>query len=181
MHILDIVQNSIDAGSTLIDVYIEENTKQNIFKFIVKDNGRGMDPDFMKNIFDPFVTTRKTRRVGLGLPLLKEATQRCGGDVRIFSQLGKGTKVEAYFKRDNIDLPPMGDLAGTIVTIISSASGKNIDIEYVHKFNDNDFTLDTRILKKTLGEVPLNDISVLKWIREYVAEGLNHLCGGGDS
>ncbi|SHE83039.1 Histidine kinase-, DNA gyrase B-, and HSP90-like ATPase [Caldanaerobius fijiensis DSM 17918] len=176
MHVIDLVQNSIRAGASLITIKITEDQVKDVLVIQVDDNGRGIDAKALNNIFDPFYTTRTTRKVGLGLSLFREAARRCDGDVEINSQVGKGTSVKGVFKWSHIDRAPLGDMAGSIATLI--AANPSIDFFYVHTYNDNVFEFDTRVLREKLGEVPLNDIGVIRWIREYLSEGISNLYGG---
>lgn len=176
MHVIDLVQNSIRAGASLITIKITEDQVKDVLVIQVDDNGRGIDAKALNNIFDPFYTTRTTRKVGLGLSLFREAARRCDGDVEINSQVGKGTSVKGVFKWSHIDRAPLGDMAGSIATLI--AANPSIDFFYVHTYNGNVFEFDTRVLREKLGEVPLNDIGVIRWIREYLSEGISNLYGG---
>lgn len=176
LNILDIAQNSIRAGALLIEISIEENPDKDVFSFFVKDNGCGMSEELLKNVMDPFVTTRTTRRVGLGISLLRAGAQATGGDVEIESELGKGTKLTATFAYSHIDRQPLGDIASAMVSLI----GMNPDIDFIykHSFQENSFTLDTRELKGILGDVKLSEPSVALWIGEYINENLTQIYGG---
>ena len=173
LHILDILQNSIAANATLVELYIEENIKKDIFMFYVKDNGKGMDEEFLKNVTSPFTTKRKTRKVGLGIPLLKLAAEKTGGELKIESEVGKGTKTEAVFKYSSIDRQPLGNIADTFYTVVESY----LDVEflYTHIVNNEKFVFDTREIKKILNGVSLNEPEVSSWISEYLKEGEENL------
>ena len=173
LHILDIVQNSIKANATFIEVIIEESTKENTLKIIIKDNGCGMDEETVKNVANPFFTTRTTRKVGLGIPLLHEATKRSNGSFRIDSQIGVGTTIYCSFERNNIDRAPLGDMSGTIMTIINSLI--NNDFKYTHILDDKSFELSTLNIKEVLEVDNLNSSEILLWIKEFVDEKTNEL------
>ncbi len=177
LHILDIVQNSIKAGSSLIEVVIDENISKNTLKIEIKDNGCGMDKDFLEDVVNPFSTTRTTRKVGMGLSLFKNACELTGGSFDISSKLGEGTTVTAVFIHDSIDRQPIGDMAFTMSTIIGG--NDKIDYIYTHRYEDNVFEFSTSEIRKVLGtEVELSQLEVLSWIEEYVSEGLENLYGG---
>ena len=177
LHILDIAQNSIRANATLIEITVEENPKSDLFAFIVKDNGCGMDAEMVKMVSDPFVTTRTTRKVGLGISLLKSAAQQTGGDIKLESELGVGTVIRADFSYGHIDRQPLGDIAAVMVSLISM--NPDIDFLYTHKFCEDEFVFDTRELRKVLGEeVKLSEISVATWIQEFINENLTEIYGG---
>lgn len=165
LYILDIVQNSVTAGATRIDVGLVENG--GTLMFTVADNGCGMSAELLSKVLDPFTTTRKTRRVGLGLPLLKLAAEQTGGNLVIESEPGKGTRLAAAFNAEHIDMVPLGDLSGTVTTLIQGSP----DIRFV--FDRGFYKLDTDELKEQLGDVPLNEPDVLAWIGEYVGENEN--------
>ncbi|MDI9494873.1 MAG: ATP-binding protein [Bacillota bacterium] len=173
MHILDITMNSIKADATLVEIKIEDSIKNNWLKITVTDNGRGMSEEVIERVTNPFFTTRTTRKVGLGLPMLKEACERCGGYLKIESELGKGTKVFCCFERDNIDRAPLGNVGETIMTIINS--GNNVELIYIHKTDEGEFVFDTKEVKKILEGMDINDMNVLLWIKEYINENIKNL------
>ena len=169
LNILDIVQNSIRAEATLIEVIIEEAPSLDLFAFTVKDNGCGMDEEM--------VTTRTTRKVGLGICLLKSLAQQTGGDIKLESQVGVGTVIRADFSYGHIDRQPLGDISAVMVSLISMNPA--IDFVYTHSFEEEHFQLDTRELRKILGdEVSFSEISVATWIGEFITENLTEIYGG---
>jgi len=177
LHILDLVQNSITAAANLVEIEINENIEDDILTIILKDNGYGMDNEEAQRVKDPFVTSRTTRKVGLGIPLMLAACQRCEGDLVIESQKNVGTKLIATFKHSHIDRAPIGNITETMVSLILGAD--NVDFLYTHKINQEEFCFDTREIRQTLGEeVPLSEPSVLDWIKGYINEGLSNLRGG---
>lgn len=178
LHILDIVQNSISAKASIIKLIVLESTIENKLIVIIEDDGKGMDKEFLKTVSDPFITTRTTRKVGLGISLLKASAERCQGNFMIDSEIGIGTKVKASFQYDHIDRAPLGNMAETIVSIILSL-GENTELIYFHRYNHQEFTFDTREIKKILGnEVSIFQSEVVDWIKDYVKEGLKNLYGG---
>ncbi|NLM96182.1 MAG: sensor histidine kinase [Halanaerobiaceae bacterium] len=177
LHILDIIQNSITASARDIELIIIEDPERNLFQIQVFDNGRGIRGDRLSQVTDPFVTSRDTRRVGLGLSLFQEAARRCGGDLELESAPGQGTRVTAYFQYNHIDRAPLGDIQGTLISLI--ALNPEINFRYHHIYVDNEFILDTEEIKKELGVIEINRIEVLNWIREFLDEELKNLYGGG--
>ena len=120
MHILDIIQNSIRANASCVELNIVENKQLNTYTIIIIDNGDGMDDEMLSKVFDPFFTTRTTRKVGLGLPLLKQNAERTGGHLIVKSKPREGTIIEASFAHNNIDRPSLGDISGTIMIIVGA-------------------------------------------------------------
>lgn len=169
LHILDILQNSITAGAKLVELCINENTEDDIFMFYIKDDGCGMSAEFLKNVINPFTTKRTTRKVGLGIPLLKLAAENAGGGIKITSEPGVGTYIEATFVHSHIDRQPLGNITDTVFTVVTSY--ENVEFLFTHKFNNNEFVLDTRQIKEILGDVPLSDSGVMAWLLEYLKEG----------
>ena len=177
LHILDIVQNSIKAGAKLIEIKVDEDTLDNRLEIIIIDNGCGMEEEFLKDVVNPFRTTRTTRKVGLGLSLLKNACELTGGNLNITSEVGVGTKVMASFVHDSIDRQPLGDMASTMSTIIGG--NDKIDYIYTHTYNRESFEFSTKEIRKALGEeVELSNLDVLNWIEEYITEQEEILYGG---
>lgn len=173
LHILDIVQNSIKAGASLIELSIVENSAENIFSINIKDNGCGMDEETVKNVVNPFFTTRTTRKVGLGLPLLQEAALRCNGTFDIQSEKGVGTSVFCTFERNNIDRAPLGDISSTIMTIVNSL--ENCEFIFIHVLDDMDYEFSTMKVKEILEESSLKSYDILLWIKEYIEDSTKKL------
>lgn len=169
LHILDLVQNSITAGATL--VRIEWIWEGDTLTVVITDDGRGMTPELLARVESPFATTRKTRKVGLGIPMFKQLAEACGGNLTIASAPGAGTRLAATFKRDHVDLPPVGDLAGTMRTLILGAPDSP-DFLLTATKDGRTFAFDTRQIRQTLQGVSLSEPEVLSWIGEYIAEGL---------
>jgi len=170
LHILDVLENSVEAGATRIELLIEEDLRGDVLRITVTDNGRGMSEDMVERVLNPFVTTRKTRHVGLGLPLFAAAAQRCNGDLHIQSQLGVGTTVTATFQHSHIDRAPLGDVAGTVLAVILSE--RPVDIDYRHTLDGCTFELDTAEVRQELGGVPLSHPLVREWLEATLREGL---------
>ncbi|MBZ4646423.1 MAG: hypothetical protein PWR27_1208 [Petroclostridium sp.] len=176
LHILDIVQNSISANATLIAIEVKEDLKQDILEFCITDNGKGMTQELLKTVSDPFVTTRSTRKVGLGISLLKSAAELCGGGVEISSEPGKGTKVKARFLHSHIDRAPLGNMVETVLTLV--VCNPLIDFVYKHLVNENCFEFDTREIKQVIKEVDINNTEVVSWMKDCLTEGITSLYGG---
>ncbi len=175
-HILDIAENSVTAGATLLHIDILEDPTTDTLTITVRDNGRGMEPEMLLRITDPWVTTRTTRKVGLGIPFFKQTAEMCGGDFEITSQRDQGTKTRATFQRDHVDRPPLGDLMGTLLCIM--VGNPQLDVVYQHRVGDKVFVFDTREIREVLGpEIPLSDPEVLGYIRGALTEGLLSIGG----
>lgn len=173
LHILDIVKNSVKAGASVIEIIIDEDIEKNLLTIKITDNGCGMSKEFLKRVKDPFSTTRTTRKVGMGISLFEAAAVQCGGKVDITSELGKGTEFTAVFEYNHIDRAPLGDMAGTMQTLISGSPG--IDFLYRHTKCAKTFTFDTKEIKQVLGDVPIDTPEVLSWINDFIKEGLGEL------
>ncbi|MDO5478981.1 MAG: ATP-binding protein [Clostridia bacterium] len=173
LHILDIAQNSITANASLVEITVDENKKADTLTVIIADNGKGMSEELVKRVVDPFTTGRTTRKVGLGIPLIKMAAENTGGSLKLESELGVGTTLTAVFVLSSIDRQPLGDMAETMLGMVTSY--ENVDFLYVHKVDDNEFMLDTREIKKILGGVSLSEPDVYMWLSEYLKEGESEL------
>ena len=114
MNVLDVAENSVAAGATLVAITLSIDTAAKRMTLTITDNGKGMPPEMAARVTDPFCTTRKTRKVGLGLPFLKMAAEMTGGALSIESTVGKGTCVTAWFTLGHIDLAPLGDMSATV-------------------------------------------------------------------
>jgi len=173
LHLLDIAENSLRAEATLVEISVVEDLVRDRLIISIRDNGHGMTPAEVDHAMDPFYTTKKVRRVGLGLPMLKQACISTGGSFSIESEPGVGTKVTAEFVHSHIDRQPLGDVPGAIVALVLEKP--TIDILYTHRRNDAVYSMDTREIRAGLGDIPLNHHEVVKMIRENIAEGLIEL------
>ncbi len=169
LHILDIVQNSVVAGATRVDIEIKEDFLSDSLSVVIKDDGCGMSAEFLKKVTDPFTTSRTTRKVGLGIPLFKLAAESTGGSFEITSEVGKGTTIMADFVHSCIDRQPLGDIAGTLLGLITAY--ENVNFIYTHIVNEKEFNLDTAELRAILGDVPFNVPEIYMWLSEYLQEG----------
>ncbi|MGD9236510.1 MAG: ATP-binding protein [Desulfobacterales bacterium] len=173
LHILDVVENGITAGGTCIWIDVEEDDNDDQLKITIRDNGRGMPIEKLQNINDPFITSRTTRRVGLGLSLLAAAAERCEGAVRVDTAPGKGTMVEATFRHSHIDRAPLGDMAATITTLIIGNPG--IDFIYSHRIDGEEFSLDTREIRAEMEDLSLSDPIVIHHLNESIRSSLKQM------
>jgi len=172
-HILDIAENSVRAGAKTVEIIIDENDSKNLLSIKINDDGSGMTKEEIKKVFDPFYTTKKVRRFGLGIPLLYDAAQRAGGKLIIKSIIGKGTRLTATFQMNHLDRQPMGNITSTIINLI--AGNSFVDFIYKHRHNDRRFALDTREIRNEIGDLPMNHPEILKYIREVINEGLSEI------
>lgn len=166
LNILDVAKNSVTAGATRVVIIVEEAPER--LTITIEDNGCGMTPEFLARVTDPFTTTRTTRKVGLGLPLMKMEAQMSGGDLTIESTLGKGTRVTTWFDPGNIDMPPLGDLVSSIITLIQGSP--DIDFVFTHSKNGRDYTLDTGQIRAIMGDISLSEPEVISWLTEFLNE-----------
>ncbi|WP_243113709.1 ATP-binding protein [Desulfofundulus salinus] len=176
-HILDIARNSLEAGATRVEITVEEDPASDVLRFSVIDNGSGMPPYVLRQLTNPFFTTKSGKKVGLGLPFLQAAVERCGGDLEIKSDVGLGTTVVATFPYYCWDRPPLGDMPRTIVSLL--VGNGHLDLCYRHIFNGQSFELDTREIRSRLKGISLDTPEVLIWLRQYLTESLSILSGGG--
>jgi signal transduction histidine kinase len=147
LHILDIAENSIAASAKRIEILIIEDTMNDLLSIEIRDDGKGMDAETRERALDPFFTTRTTRRVGLGIPLLAQAARESDGTIEIISEPGKGTTVKACFRHSHPDRKPLGDIAETVRTIMAGKA--ELELKYEHRIDGSVYRLDTRDLKAT--------------------------------
>jgi len=170
LHLLDIIENSISAGADTIRIFVEEDGQSDRLRMRVEDNGCGMAPETVEQVLDPFYTSRTTRKVGLGIPLLKAAAEACNGGLSIQSELGKGTNIEVTFQNSHIDRMPVGDLAATLLTLVVGSP----DIHWIFNYtvDGQTFTFDDQPVKETLDDIPLCDPLVLGYLRDLLEIGI---------
>jgi anti-sigma regulatory factor (Ser/Thr protein kinase) len=173
LHLLDIAENSINANASHVTISIDENTLEDRLTMSVKDNGHGMTPEMAQKIIDPFTTSRTTRKVGLGIPLLKAAAEMCNGFLEIISQPGEGTELIVQFQRSHIDRMPLGDVAGTILHLVVGSPDMHWTFKY--RVNNENFEFDDQIIKAELEGIPLSEPMVLSFIRNEISNGINNI------
>lgn len=173
MHLMDIAQNSAVAEAKQITIRVQEDRKADLLQLSVQDDGKGMDAETIKKVIDPFYTSRTTRKVGLGIPLLKEAAEACNGCLTIESILGSGTTVKIHFQRSHIDRMPLGDLAGTIFSLVIAYPAIHFIFEY--SMDDEKFIYDDAPIKEELQGMSLTEPGVLSFIREYLEGGVEQV------
>lgn len=177
LHILDVANNSTRANAQNVAVTVAIDTANDELAITVADDGNGMSKELLAEVTDPFVTTRKTRRVGLGIPLFKQAAEQSGGSFSIESELGKGTTTKATFKLSSVDRVPMGDLASTLVALISGSP--NVDFTLVYSVDGRGYAFSTVDARKVLDcGIPLSAHRVNSYIREMLAENIENINGG---
>ena len=172
LNILDITENSTKAGAKNVSIILDE--AEQTFKITVSDDGCGMMPDFLAEVTDPFTTTRTTRKVGLGIPLLKLACEQTGGELSIVSRHeslhpdSHGTTITALFHKNHLDFTPLGDIVSTLTTLIQGHA--DVDFLFEHKKDGACVRLDTKELREVLGDVPLDSFEVIVWTKDFLHE-----------
>jgi hypothetical protein len=170
LHIMDIAQNSIRAGADDIMITVSETPSADTLTLTISDNGRGMDEETSRKATDPWFTSRTTRRVGMGLPLLQMNARLSGGEMIITSAPGNGTTVTATFGYSHLDRPPLGDASGTIALIISANPA--INIIYTHSFEGDEWSISTAEIIQELGKEAVTDLTIVRSLKEIISENL---------
>lgn len=178
LHILDLIQNSIEAGATAAKLEIIEDIIGNSMIIRISDNGRGMNKKMRQLVIDPFITTRTTRRVGLGLPLMDMSTKRCGGYLKIDSIPGQGTVIEAMYQHNHLDRPPMGNLVETIKSIL--VASPVLQFSYYHTVNNKSLSISSHEIADVLDGIPLTQPDILIWLHGYLSDNIANLYGGAE-
>jgi hypothetical protein len=170
LHLLDIAENSVAAGASSVQIRVVEDTRLDRLNLSVIDDGKGMNPETVAQVTDPFFTSRTTRKVGLGLPLLKEAAEACQGSLQIISALGRGTTVKVEFQRSHIDRMPLGDLPATYLTLL--VTDPQIRWQFNYQVDEREFDFDSQPIMQALGDLAITEPQVLAYLRETLAEGV---------
>ena len=172
-HVLDIVQNSVRAKATLIEIIVDEDKINNLYSLKINDNGNGMSREVLEQAANPFFTSRKTRKVGLGLSLLKQNAEASNGSFNISSEPGKGTEVHAVFQLEHLDRPPLGDIwESWFLTLLSNPG---IRLIYRHRSDKGLFDLDSKEIQAMLGDVPLQQKEVRQAVLEMIKNNLDEI------
>lgn len=175
-HVLDIVQNSVRANATLIEIIVNEDCKSNLYSLEIKDNGCGMSREILEQAANPFFTSRNTRKVGLGLPLLKQNAEAAGGSFQISSEPGKGTTVQAVFQLGHLDRPPLGDIWNTwFLTVLSNPE---VRLVYQHKTAEGSFELDSKEVAEIMEGISFQQKEVREALLELIKNNLDEIKAG---
>lgn len=174
LHILDLAENCVKAGAGHVIITVSLEGDQ--LCVTIEDDGCGMDEALLARVESPFATTRTTRKVGLGIPMFKQLAEMCEGTFSIRSEKGRGTLLAATFRRSHVDLPPIGDLAGTMRTLIIACPDRP---EFCLRYRQDgeEFVFDTQEIRKAVGGLSLNEPEILEWIGEYLTQGLAEAAG----
>jgi hypothetical protein len=172
-HILDIAENSIRAGCRIVLITVTEDIPADTLTVEINDDGRGMSGDEIERAMDPFYTTKKVRRVGLGLPMLKAAAEMTGGSFLLDSREGQGTTVRVTFGHSHIDRQPLGDIGLTVISLI--VGSPCVDFVYTHVKNGRQYCMDTREIRHELEDVPIEHVDVLALIRGDIEQAMEEL------
>ena len=173
LHILDLVENSINAKAKRVEIKIDEDEGNDLLTIEISDNGAGMSEEMVAKVLDPFVTTRTTRKVGLGLSLFSQAAQNCNGEATIRSEPGKGTRLTGRFQLSHIDLKPWGSMVETILTLV--VGNPEIDFLYQHHKGAFEYSLDSAVIKRELDGVSLSNPDVVTLLRNDLKDNLNEI------
>ena len=177
LHLLDLAQNSITAGASLVTIRISIDEK-GWLTMVLADDGKGMSPELLARVTSPFATTRTTRKVGLGIPMMMENAEKAGGSLKLESEVGKGTTMTVTMDTGNIDCRPLGDLSGTLLSLMMTNPLKP-DFLFEGKTPKGECTFDTREVRSALGsDIPLNEPEVAAWLQEALNEEINPILGG---
>jgi hypothetical protein len=168
LNVLDVAENSTRAKASLVTITVTADTAADTLTIVIADDGCGMTPEQVSQVTDPFFTTRKTRKVGLGVPFFKLAAEMSGGNFSIVSAVGEGTTVTAVFGLSNVDRMPLGDMTSTMHSLITMH--EDTDFVYRYTYDGDSFELSTREMREILGDVSFREPEISQYIREYLKE-----------
>jgi len=179
LHILDVVENGIRAGATLVEIEVIEVPSEDRLEVVIRDNGCGMSEEEKRRALDPFFTTKTVRakKIGLGLPLLRQSAQEAGGDLEIITERGKGTTVRAWFEYSHIDRKPLGDMAATIMTLV--IGNPEVDFLFKNMYESKAFEFDSREVKRALAPLPIWHPEVAARVENLIRERIGEIRRGG--
>jgi anti-sigma regulatory factor (Ser/Thr protein kinase) len=175
LNVIDIARNSVRAGASLVEISVKIDTSAHTLDLRIADDGRGMTEEQLAHVEDPFFTSRKTRSVGLGIPFLKQEAECTGGSFSIDSVAGKGTVVEAVFRQDHIDCMPLGDINGSIYSLVISSD--DVDYLYTYEVDGRGFTLDTREIREIMQGISLQTPEVSSFIKSFLDDNKREVDG----
>ncbi len=173
LHVIDIIQNSLKAGASLLKLIIAENLNEDSLLITIEDNGLGMSREQIEKLEDPFFTSRTTRRVGMGIPLFKQSAEQSEGSFEVVSIEGEGTRVTARFRHSHIDRPPLGDIANAFILMVSA--NPFVEFLFTYRYNTKEYIFDTVEVKEILDGLPVNDPKIIKILTEMIKSNIEEL------
>lgn len=176
LHLLDIIQNSITANASTVEIRVVFDKEDDLLTVSVFDNGKGMSKEFLEVVADPFVTSRTTRKVGLGISLFKLSAEQTGGTLKVSSTLGEFTEITASFKLSSINRLPLGKLSTTVAMVIYSNPSMRIKLQL--SSNSGTFKFDTAEIINQLQGLPINEYAIINWIESYIEQNIINIFGG---
>lgn len=171
LHIMDIMQNSVRAKASLIQLELCCDRENDLLVVTITDNGVGMEKELAQKASSPFVTSRTSRRVGLGIPFFKQSGEISGGGFSLWSQQGKGTSVKVSYGIAHINRIPLGDLGETITAMLIAYP----EIRYglALRGGNKEFSFDSEDITSGFGQVQASEWNVIAWIKAYINEGVS--------
>jgi len=173
LHILDIAQNSIAAGADRVGITVLLEEPADLLRVSIEDNGKGMSKEELRMVGDPFYTSRTTRRVGMGIPLFRQHAEMTGGGVRIRSEKGVGTAVEATFHLSHPDRQPLGDLEGSWILLLTA--NPNIEWELNCAKGRENFSISGSEIRSTLGVESIQGTELITSLKRMIRNNLDEL------
>jgi hypothetical protein len=170
------MQNSIRAQASVVTLSVLLDEK-GMLSIIIEDDGTGMSEELLSRVMSPFATTRTTRKVGLGIPMMAENCRLAGGDLKLESILGKGTVLTATLDTASIDCLPLGDLPGTVTTLVTMNPDKPEFVLHCAS-PKGEMQFDTREIREALQGVPLSEPEIAAWMQESLREEIEPIFGG---
>jgi signal transduction histidine kinase len=178
LHLLDIIENSVRAGAKGIRIRIINDEQENVLRFIIEDDGCGMDTDTLEMAQDPFYTSKgdRIKKVGLGIPLFKQNAELCNGTFTMTSEPSMGTVLKVDFEKDHIDRLPLGNLKDTLLGAIIGHADVDFYVNLISrdKGKEQSFHFDTQAIKEELGDIPLTYPDVIEYIELSLKEGIQN-------
>lgn len=171
MHLLDIASNSVRANASKIMIHYHDSQFEDIISLEIIDNGIGMDEKMVKDVQNPFYTTRETRRVGLGIPFFKELAEQCEGHFELESKVNVGTRIKCTMKKSHWDVPPRGDIGDAVLLTI--CMDETIHVHFDYTSDEKQFSFDSLEIKEILGDVSICEAEISAWCKAYINEHIN--------
>lgn len=175
---LELIQNSIQAQASRIDITLSLNQSDHRSVLIIKDDGKGMDEATLKRFNSPFYTSRTTRKVGLGVAFFQQAIQQAQGTWSVSSHPGLGTTISGSWQSDHWDAPPLGNLGEMILLTLQGRP--DLHVHFSFSFNSRSYEFDSKLLESSLAPVPISELAILQWIEKEINTNIQHCKGGID-
>jgi signal transduction histidine kinase len=172
LHILDLVENALRAGATVIAVSVEQDEQADRLLIRVEDDGPGLEQP-MERALDPFFSTKPGKKTGLGLALFRFRLEQAGGRLTLARSPLGGLEVRGEMRLGHVDRSPLGDLASTVASVVCTNPG--VELRARLRVGGREMSFSSTEIARGIPFGSRTEIAVARVMKTRIAEGLEAL------